>query len=35
MPLYRLVLALLTVFALASPARAEDTAACLAAAKPG
>jgi len=35
MPLYRLVLALLAVFALASPARAEDTAACLAAAKPG
>src|SRR6266436_4005485 len=35
MPVYRLVLALLAVFALASPARAEDTAACLAAAKPG
>jgi hypothetical protein len=35
MPLYRLVLALLAVFAMASPARAEDTAACLAADKPG
>jgi hypothetical protein len=35
MLLCRTALALLAVLALASPARAEDTAACLAAAKPG
>ena len=35
MPFHRLTLALIAVLALASPARAEDAAACLAAAKPG
>jgi hypothetical protein len=35
MPLYRIVLALLAALAFASPVRAEDAAACLAAAKPG